>query len=361
MNPSFTKILDLAIAKNASDIHFQTGKKPFLRIAGRLIAIEDAEIFQIKEDSSEFRGYMSESQYKYYLANGNADFGFSHGDDYRFRGNIYRQQNGISISLRLIRNRVLSFEELGLPSIFANIAENYRQGFFLIVGPTGHGKSTSLAAILNHINNHRDVHIITIEDPIEYIFRNNKSIIEQREIGIHASSFASALRACMRQDPNVIMVGEMRDYETMQTAVTLAETGHLVFSTMHTNNAAQTIDRIIDTFPENKQKQVRLQLSGVLSGVISQRLVPGIKGELVFAHEQLITTDAIRNIIKSDSIEQIYNAMQPAEDKTGSAIESVIRLEQNLARLIKEGKITKETAISFASSPDLIDIFLEYN
>jgi twitching motility protein PilT len=353
-----TKILDLAINNNASDIHFQTGQKPVLRICGKLMQVDDAEIFQIREGTPEFKQYMNEIQYDYYVKNGNTDFAFGYGDDYRFRGNVFRQQNGISMCLRLVRNRILNFDQLGLPPVFNDIAENYRQGFFLFVGPTGQGKSTSLAAIMNHINAHRETHIITIEDPIEYAFKNDKSIIEQREVGTHASTFQNALRASMRQDPDIIMIGEMRDYETIQTAVTLAETGHLVLSTMHTNNSAQTIDRIIDAFPEQKQKQVRIQLASTLSGVISQRLVPGVNGELVFAYEQLIVTDAVRNIIRTEKSEQIYNALQGAgEDKDEG---KMLRLEQCLAELVKEGKISRDKALSYAVNRELIDVFLDY-
>ncbi|MBN2096824.1 PilT/PilU family type 4a pilus ATPase [Candidatus Peregrinibacteria bacterium] len=354
MNTQFTKILDLAINRNASDIHFQTGKKPVLRVAGKLFLVEDADVFQLKEGTPEFKQYMNENQYEYYLKHGNADFAFGYGDDYRFRGNVYRQQSGLSMSLRLIRNRVLNFDQLGLPPVFRDIAENYRQGFFLVVGPTGHGKSTSMAAMLNHINQTRETHIITIEDPIEYIIKNNKSVIEQREIGTHASSFENALRASMRQDPDVILIGEMRDHETIQAAITLAETGHLVLSTLHTNNSVQTIDRIIDVFPEEKQKQIRIQLASTLTGVVSQRLVPGEDGELQFAYEQMMVTDAVRNIIRSEKSEQIYNALQSGEE-TG-----VVRLEQCLAEMVKAKKISKENALAFATNRELVDVFMEY-
>ncbi len=354
MNTNFTKILDLAVNRNASDIHFQTGKKPVMRISGKLFLVEDVDIFQLKESAQEFKQYMNENQYEYYVKHGNTDFAFGYSDDYRFRGNVYRQQGGISMSLRLIRNRVLSFEQLGLPPVFQDIAENYRQGFFLVVGPTGHGKSTSMAAVLNHINKTQETHIITIEDPIEYIIKNNKSVIEQREIGTHASSFQNALRASMRQDPDIIMIGEMRDHETIQAAITLAETGHLVLSTLHTNNSVQTIDRIIDVFPEEKQKQIRTQLASTLTGVISQRLIPGVDGDLVFAYEELIVTDAVRNIIRSEKSEQIYNALQTGE---GSG---VMRLEQCLVQLVQQKKITKENALNFASNRELIDVFMEY-
>lgn len=354
MNQDFSKILDLAISRNASDIHFQTGCRPVIRTDGKLFRIDDLPVFLLAEGTAEFREFMNEDQIAYYLKHGSADFAFVYSDDYRFRGNVYRRQGGLSMSLRLIRNAILDFEPLGLPPAFRQMAENYRQGFFLVTGPTGQGKSTSLAAILNHISRTRGAHIITIEDPIEYILKSNLSVIEQREVGAHASSFSSALRASLREDPDVIMIGEMRDFETIQTAITLAETGHLVFSTLHTNNAAQTIDRIIDAFPEEKQKQVRIQLASVLTGVVSQRLVPGAGGGLVFAYEQMMANDAVRNIIRSGKTEQLYNALQGAE--AGGSL----RLEQNLADLVRAKKISKETALSYAVSRELIDVFLNY-
>ncbi|MBN1258453.1 Flp pilus assembly complex ATPase component TadA, partial [Candidatus Peregrinibacteria bacterium] len=207
MNNNMIKIIDLAINRNASDIHFQTGQKPILRISGKLFVVEDAEPFLMMEGTSEFEEYLNKEQNAYFTQNGNVDFAMSYGNDYRMRGNLFRQNSGLSLSLRLISNRILSFEQLGLPPIFRNIAEDYRQGFFLIVGPTGQGKTTSLAAILNYMNKNREAHIITIEDPIEYIIPNDKCVIEQREVGTHTSSFQNALRASMRQDPDVIIVG----------------------------------------------------------------------------------------------------------------------------------------------------------
>ncbi len=354
MDSQINKIIQLAINQNASDIHFQTAQKPVLRISSKLYQVNDADPFQLAETSPEIQELLNKEQKENFAQNGNTDFAFTYDIDYRIRGNLYRHEGGLSLSLRLIRNHILSFDQLGLPTIFKEMSENYKQGFFLIVGPTGQGKTTSLASILNHINEHREEHIVTIEDPIEYIIRNKKSIIEQREVGTHTSSFQSALRACMRQDPNIIIIGEMRDYETMQAAITLAETGHLVFSTMHTNSAPQTIDRIIDAFPEQKQKQVRIQLSSTLTGVISQRLVPGLKDGLVFAYEQMMVTDAVRNIIRTEKIEQIYNAMQSDEAS------SFVRLEQCLAQLVKDKKISKENAFTYAINRDLVNMFLEY-
>lgn len=354
MNGNIDKIVKLAIDRNASDVHFQTGQKPVIRINGKLYLVDDAEVFQLVESSPEFQELMNNKQHAYFAENGNVDFAFTFDNEYRLRGNLYRQQNGISLSLRVIRNKALHFEQLGLPPIFKEMAESYRQGFFLIVGPTGQGKTTSLASVLNYINDNREEHIVTIEDPIEYIIRNNKSVVEQREVGTHTSSFQSALRACMRQDPDIIIIGEMRDHETMQAALTLAETGHLVLSTMHTNSAPQTIDRIIDAFPEQKQKQVRIQLASTLTGVISQRLIPGIEDELVFAYEQMMATDAVRNIIRTEKIEQIYNALQNDEE-SGS-----IRLEKCLADLVIKEKITKETAMAYSMNRELVNMFLEH-
>jgi len=354
MIKNLDKILDLAIEKKVSDVHFQSGKTPIVRINSKLSSLDGIGPIEIKESAAELKSLLNEKQLNYFLENGSVDFAIARKDTFRFRGNIYRQENGISMNLRLINNDVLGFEALNLPPIFKSIAEEYRQGFFLIVGPTGHGKSTSLAAILSHINKTREKHIITIEDPIEYLIQNQKSIIDQREIGTHAPSFQSALRSCMRQDPDVIIIGEMRDQETMQAAITLAETGHLVLSTMHTNNSVQTIDRIIDTFPESKQKQLRGQLASALTGIISQRLVPGVDEKLVLAYEQLMVNDAVRNIIRSEKTEQLYNALQGGDDG------GYVHIEKCLSDLVKENKITEEEAKSFSLNQELANVFSSY-
>lgn len=355
MSLNINPLIELAINQNASDIHLQTGRKPVLRINGKLLLVEDAETFQLMEATQEFNELLNDKQQAYFMEHGNVDFAFTHNAEIRMRANLFRRQDGLTLSLRIVRNKVLRFDELGLPDVFKDICTGYKQGFFLIVGPTGQGKTTSLASVINEINNTRSEHIVTIEDPIEYVIHNSKSIIEQREIGTHASSFENALVASMRQDPDIIVIGEMRDKDTMQAAITLAETGHLVLSTMHTNNSVQTIDRIIDAFPENKQKQIRIQLSSTLTGVISQRLVPGIDGGLVFAYEQMMVTDAVRNIIRSEKVEQIYNALQA--DENGA----YVRLEQCLVNLVREKKITREQAINYASNRNLIEVFEEYN
>ncbi len=344
-------IIELALTKNASDILLQAGQTPVIRIAGKLFSVDGAAGITMDESDPAFKALLTENQHSYFMEHGSVDFAYSYNADNRLRANVFRRKNGLSVSLRLINNHKLDFESLDLPPFFEDIAEQYKQGFFLIVGPTGHGKSTSLASILNYINQSRSEHIITIEDPIEFVIENNKSVIEQREVGAHNSSFDEALRGCMRQDPDIIIIGEMRDHETMQAAITLAETGYLVFSTMHTNNSVQTIDRIVDAFPEANQKQVRSQLASTLTGVISQRLIPGVEGGLVLAYEQLFLSDAVRNIIRGDKIEDIYNAMQASGDS------GFVRLEKTLSELAKAGKITKENSLSYAVNKELVEFF----
>jgi len=355
MSLNINPLIELAINQNATDIHLQTGHRPVLRVNGKLLMVEDSEPFQLTEGTRDFDELLNEKQSAYFKEHGSVDFAFSHNMDIRLRANLYRRQDGLTLSLRIVKNQVLSFDQLNLPPVFKDISEDYRQGFFLIVGPTGQGKTTSIASIIKYINDHRSEHIVTIEDPIEYIIPNNKSVIEQREVGTHTSSFENSLRASMRQDPNIIIIGEMRDQETMQAGITLAETGHLVFSTMHTNNSVQTIDRMIDAFPEHKQKQIRIQLASTLSGVISQRLVPGTDGKLVFAYEQMLMTDAVRNIIRTEKVEQIYNALQADEDG------GFVRLEQCLVKLMNDKKISREMAQSYATNRDLIKVFEDYN
>jgi twitching motility protein PilT len=316
------------------------------------MSLDGAKSIQVSEASLGLKSLMEKAQYEHFEKHGSVDFAFSYSDEYRLRANVYRQMGGLSLSLRVISNHILNIEELNLPPIFKDMAENYKQGFFLVVGPTGEGKSTSLAAVINHINKNRKEHIITIEDPIEYIIQNDKRIIDQREVGIHTSSFSHALKTCMRQDPDIIVIGEMRDYETMQAAITLAETGHLVFSTMHTNDSVQTIDRIIDSFPNERQKQIRSQMAASLTGIISQRLIPTDKGGLVMAYEQLIFTDAVRNIVRSEKLEQIYNILQ-------SGGSGMIRLEQRLAQMVDDETISVEKAMAYANKPEIVDMLLD--
>ena len=259
----------------------------------------------------------------------------------RFRGNAYFQQGTVSIALRHINSEIKTLEELNLPSILEIFAKK-KQGFFLVVGPTGHGKSTTLATMVEMINQNRQEHIITIEDPVEFIYTQKQSIIDQREIGLDTSSFSAALKSAFRQDPDVMLIGEMREQETISTAITAAETGHLVFSTLHTNNASQTIDRIIDTFPPEGQKQIRSQLANALTGIFSQRLIPSISGGRVPAYELLINNNAVSNLIREGRIHEIDSVIET------SSGEGMVSLNRSLAELVRKGEISVEDAYKYS-------------
>jgi twitching motility protein PilT len=271
------------------------------------------------------------------------DFSFGY-QQMRFRTNVFYQKGYVSASLRLIPLSVKTIDQLGLPPILEKFTLP-SQGFVIITGPTGHGKSTTLAAMIEHINSDRSEHIITIEDPIEYVFEHKKSIISQREVGSDTNSFGRALRSALREDPNVVLVGEMRDLETIEAALTLAETGHLVFTTLHTNSASQTADRIIDIFPPHQQQQVRMQLANVLLGVVSQRLLPRISGGRVLACEIMLANSAVRNTIREGKTHQLPNIIQT------SASEGMISLDKVLAELVSKGEITIDDALAWSLDP----------
>ncbi|MCI0532840.1 PilT/PilU family type 4a pilus ATPase, partial [bacterium] len=276
------------------------------------------------------------------------DFSYTFSEDARFRGNAYLQSGSLVIALRVIPQKIRNLEELNLPPILENFVYK-EQGFFLVVGPVGSGKSTTLAAMVDIINRTRTEHIITVEDPIEYIFRPDKSIIDQREVRIDTPDFHTALRSMFRQDVDVVMVGEMRDPETMSTAVTAAETGHLVLSTLHTNNATQTIDRIIDTFPHDQQDQIRSMLAGSLTGILSQRLIPRISGGRIPAYELLINTKAIANLIREDRTHEIDVVIETSTEQ------GMINLDKSLAELVRDGQISAEDARAFSLNPEAFD------
>jgi twitching motility protein PilT len=278
------------------------------------------------------------------------DFAYAHGE-VRFRANAYRQRGSTSIALRLISNVMHSFAELNLPPTLEVFSQR-QQGFFLVVGPVGQGKSTTLAAIIDLINENRAEHIVTIEDPIEYIFPQKKALIDQREVRIDTPDFYTALSSAFREDVDVIMVGEMRGYETISAAVTAAETGHLVLSTLHTNNAAQTIDRIIDSFPANQQQQVRIQLAGSLAGIFSQRLVPRISGGLVPAYELLINNSAISNLIREGRTHEINTVIQT------SSQDGMVDMDRSLAELVQKGEVSVEHAYERALDPRVFERYL---
>jgi twitching motility protein PilT len=329
-----------AIKKEASDIHIITGVKPNLRINGVLTPIDDQPLRE--EDARQIIFSFLSGQDKDKLAEQKEiDLSFDYDDKVRFRANVFFQKSRISASLRLIPSKVKTLKELNLPPVLEKFTIS-NQGFVIVTGPTGHGKSTTLASMIDEINKNRSEHIITIEDPIEYVFKNNKSIIEQREVFNDTNSFSRALRSSLRQDPDVIMVGEMRDLETISSALTLAETGHLVFSTLHTNTASQTADRIIDVFPSHQQQQVQQQLSNTLLGIVSQRLVPREDGGRIVACELLLATDAVRNAIREGKTHQLPNIIQT------SAAEGMIGLDKALAELVDKGEISLESALDWA-------------
>ncbi|TEU01875.1 PilT/PilU family type 4a pilus ATPase, partial [Candidatus Woesebacteria bacterium] len=290
-------LLQLTVDRNASDLHIIAGVPPTLRIDGQLSSVPGEAVLTPEVINNHLKEVLSSEQLEKVMVNKELDFSFPFSDKARFRVNAYTQKGSNALAFRRIPLQIPAIDSLGLPKILHSFTA-LRQGFVLITGPTGHGKSTTLAAMLNEINGTRSEHIVTIEDPIEFILRPNKSIISQREMGGDTHSWQIALRSILREDPNVVLVGEMRDYETIAAALTIAETGHLVFATLHTNSAAQTIDRIVDVFPEEQQGQVRLQLSNVIEAVFSMRLIPAIAGGRVVGYEVMLGTSAIKTSIR---------------------------------------------------------------
>ncbi|MFH0906642.1 MAG: PilT/PilU family type 4a pilus ATPase [bacterium] len=331
------KILDLAIKKDATDVHISFGRPPMLRISGSLIAIEDEPILSEQDTEGFAFVFLTEERKEQFISQRDIDLSFSHGGKARFRINIYKQLGRISIAMRLIPNKIRTIEELKLPDLCHNFAQA-SQGFFLVVGPSGQGKSAALAGIVDEINHTRCDHIVTIEDPVEYLFDQDKCIIDQREVGIDVQNFHRGLREAFRQDPDVIMIGEMRDAETISSAVTAAETGHLVLATLHTNTAAQTIDRIIDSFPPYQQSQIRAQLSSTILGILSRRLIPCLAGGVINAVELMIANSAVRNLIREGKTHQIDMVIE-----TGSG-DGMISLNRSLSDLVKKKLISLEHA-----------------
>lgn len=336
-------LLDLAIDKKASDLHLTVGLPPVLRIDGRLTPIIDKGVLTAEACEKLILSIMMPDQIEKLRQRKEIDFSFGYLQT-RFRSNVFYQKGYLSAALRLISLKIKTIDDLGLPPILEKFTLP-SQGFVIITGPTGHGKSTTLAAIIEHINQNRSEHIITIEDPIEYVFEHKKSIVTQREVSSDSNSFARALRSALRQDPDVILVGEMRDLETIDAALTLAETGHLVFTTLHTNSASQTADRMIDVFPPHQQQQIRMQLANVLLGVISQRLLPRISGGRVLACEIMMANSAVRNTIREGKTHQLPNIIQT------SASEGMISLDKVLAELVSKGEITIDDALAWSLDP----------
>ena len=339
------KLLEITVNKGASDLHLITHAPPILRIHGALTPIAGLEALSKEQTEKLVFDLVNEEQKEILLVNKELDFSFAFGEQARFRVNAYYEKGALAAALRSITMKIPTIEELNLPEI-CHAFTKLKQGFILVVGPTGHGKSTSLASIIEEINQNRAEHIVTIEDPIEYVFRHNKSIISQRELKGDTHSWPIALRSCLREDPNVVMIGEMRDLETMAMSLTIAETGHLVFSTLHTNSAAQSIDRIIDVFPEHQQEQIRMQLSATIEAIVSQRLLPCLEGGRIPATEILVATPAVRTVIREGKTHMIDNIIQ-------TSVEMGMRmLEMDLARLVKEGKISLDVAKMYAFRPE---------
>jgi len=338
------QLLEEITKENASDLHISAGRPPTLRIDGRLVPLIKYGVLSPQDTKELSFALLTDAQKEQLLEAKEIDFSYTYRDKARFRSNVYFQAGSLSAALRFIPAKIRTLEELNLPPVLHRFTTP-AQGFFIVAGPSGHGKSTTLAALIDEINHTRSEHIITIEDPIEYIFTQDRCIIDQREVGRDTKGFKSALRSVFRQDPDVIMVGEMRDPETISTAITAAETGHLVFATLHTNNAAQTIDRIIDSFPPEQQHQVRSQLGLALIGVVSIRLIPKIDGGVVPAYEVMITNSAIRNLIRERKIYEIDLVIETSADQ------GMISLNRSLANLVKGGLISLETAEMYSLRP----------
>ncbi len=345
------KLFDVVLDRGASDLHLTVGRAPTIRVDRKLIPIPGQPILTADSAKSLIYALLSEKQRQIFEAQWELDLSYAYGDKSRFRINVFHQKGVVGAALRLIPRKIRTVEELGLPPILKNFTKD-SQGLVLMVGPTGHGKSTTLAAMIDLINHERAEHIITIEDPIEYLFTGDKSIIDQREINQDTMSFARALRSALREDPNVVMVGEMRDLDTIATTITVAETGHLVFATLHTNNAAQTVDRIIDAFPSHQQNQIKTQLASILTAVVSQRLIPKIGGGRVVAAEIMVATPAVRNLIRENKAYQIDSVIQT------SAQEGMISLDNSLASLVRAQQITMEDALMFSSDPKNLSALL---
>jgi len=345
-------LVDIVIKEGGSDIHLAEGRFPIIRVAGSLVPLIKHKVLTKKDMLGYLDVLLSEQSRDIFTNKRQVDFAFlPENTKSRFRGNTYIQQGHISIALRLIQEYIRNLEELSLPPDLANFARK-QQGFFLVVGPSGQGKSTTLAALVDMINSERLEHIITIEDPIEYVFKPKKAIIDQREVRTDTPDFYTALWGMFRQDADVVMIGEMRQPETMSTAVTAAETGHLVLSTLHTNSASQTVERIIDSFPSSQQNQIRLQIAGSLIGIFSQRLIPKIAGGLIPAYELLINNTAISNVIRDKRTHEIDTIIETSSD------EGMIDLNRCLVKMVRDGIITVENAYRYSYNPKTLEKML---
>lgn len=339
--PRIENLLEECIRRNASDLHLQYGLSPILRIDGVLTPI--ASINPLNEETIRnlIFATLDEEQQKILIKDKEFDYSFAFGDIARFRVNAFHERGKLAAAFRLIPNKIKNINDLGMPAIVETFAE-YPRGLVLVTGPTGSGKSTTLAALIDKINREKSVHIITIEDPIEFTHKSQRAVIAQREVHYDTFSFAAALRSVLREDPDVVLIGEMRDLETIQAAITIAETGHLVFATLHTNSAAQSIDRMVDVFPAHQQPQVRTQLSNMLMAICAQRLVPAVGGGRVVAAEIMVANSAVRALIRDGKTHQLDTAIQTGADQ------GMQTMDRTLARLVQTGVITYDAAREYA-------------
>lgn len=348
---SLKKFINVLIHEGGSDLHLSAGSHPTVRVSSTLVGLTKEPILTGDDTYGLLSVMVSKEELERFSLKRELDFSYQLEDGNRFRCNAFVQRGSTGIAMRLIPNEIRPIGELNLPPILESFARR-TQGFFLVVGPVGQGKTTTLAALIDLINQERAEHIVTIEDPIEYIFEPKRSLIDQREVHIDTENFATALKGAFRQDIDVLLIGEMRGPETMAAAVTAAETGHLVFSTLHTNNAAQTVDRIIDTFPGDQQDQIRLQLASSLAGIFSQRLIPRIGGGLVPAYELLIANKAVSNLIREKRTHELNTVIE-----TG-AQEGMIDMNRSLAELVAQGEISAEAAYQFSLNPKVLERLL---
>lgn len=340
------KLLETVVVRGASDLHIAVGQPPVLRLHGRLVKLE-TKVLQPEDTVSLMKSITPERCQQELQQAGGTDFGFAFGDKARFRVSVFKQRGNTGIVLRQIPNKLLSMEDLNTPPVMKDLIHRPR-GLILVTGPTGSGKSTTLAACIDHLNRSVDHHIITIEDPIEFYHYHKKSTVNQREVGVDVPTFAEAIRRALRQDPDVILVGELRDLETIEAAITAAETGHIVFGTLHTSSAAGTISRIIDVFPTTQQDQIRTQLSTSIVGILAQQLLPRVQGGRVAAYEMLVVTSAIANLIRENKTFRINSSIQTGQ-KQGMQL-----LDDHLFRLVRDGVVTKEEALAKANIPDML-------
>lgn len=346
--PRIEVLLEEVIKKKASDLHLQVGLAPMLRVDGSLTPVSGADILSEEAVEALIFAILDKDQKDLLLKDKEFDFSFAFGELGRFRVNAFHERGNLAAALRLIPNAILSTEQLGLPAVLNKFTE-FPRGLVLVTGPTGSGKSTTLAALVDKINSEKPAHVITVEDPIEFTHKSKKSVIVQREVHYDTYSFSAALRSALRQDPDVVLIGEMRDLETIASAITIAETGHLVFATLHTNSASQSIDRMIDVFPPHQQPQIRAQLSNILMAICSQRLIPAIGGGRIAAAEILVATPAVRNIIREGKTHQLDAVIQ-----TGSEF-GMQSMDKTLVGLIHDGTISYDEAKTFAVDVEELD------